>query len=153
MSQPNLPPYLGSWDELIKALLLNPFLGSGGSPHGPHPPQTHHERSDPQPSPWSPAANLILLTAAIRDIASHLPDSQKPLAGALSAVATDWEDGICPPPLPHPHVVAAAVEVMALASTLEKGGLRSALVREAGIILQKSFEAVEEKAAAVTAIA
>jgi len=40
-----------------------------------------------------------------------------------------------------------------LASTLEKSDFRSSLVREAGTILQKSFAAVEEKAAAVTAIA
>ena len=154
MSHPNLPPYLGSWEELINKLLHNPYLGSGAwPPPGPHPPQTHLERSEPQPSPWLPAANLIVLAAAVKDIASRLPESQKSLAGAISAAVADWEDGICPPPRPHPHVIAAAVEVLALASTLEKSGLRSSLVREAGTILQKSFAAVEEKAAAVTAIA
>jgi hypothetical protein len=110
MSHPNLPPYLGSWEELINKLLHNPYLGSGAwPPPGPHPPQTHLERSEPQPSPWLPAANLIVLAAAVKDIASRLPESQKSLAGAISAAVADWEDGICPPPRPHPHVIAAAV--------------------------------------------
>ncbi len=40
MSNPTLPPYLGTWDELLQALLHNPFLGSGG---GGIPPRTHLE--------------------------------------------------------------------------------------------------------------
>ena len=36
MNQTQLPPYLGSWEDMVKALLHNPTLGSGGwpAPHG-----------------------------------------------------------------------------------------------------------------------
>ena len=100
-----------------------------------------------------PVANLIVLTAAVKNIAAHLPESQKPIAAALTSAAADWEDGICPPPRPRPHVLVAAVEVLALASTLEQGTLRTALAHEAGTILEKSFAATGERPTALSAIA
>jgi hypothetical protein len=149
MSEPTLPAYLGSWKELIQKLLHDPFLGSGG---GPHPPRTHLETFGPSPDPWSPTASLIAMVAAMKDIASRLPESQKQVASVLSAVAADWEDGICPPPRPRPHVLVAAVEVMALASSMEQGSVRTSLAREAGTILEKSF-AGGERSSALTAVA
>ena len=151
MSHPTLPPYLGSWEELIEKLLHNPYLGSGGGPR-PRPHQTHIEEFGPQPDPWSPTASLLVMVAAFKDIAARLPESQKPVASALRAAAEDWEDGICPPPRPRPHVIAAAVELLALASSLKEGSVRNSLVRESSAILEKSFSA-EENATSLAAIA
>ena len=68
-----LPPYLGTWQELLKALLLDPFLGSAGGGYHPkvaaelvnpgpwgrsdHPPWNKmffDKRPDPGPDPWGP---------------------------------------------------------------------------------------------------
>jgi hypothetical protein len=138
MANPSLPPYLGTWEELVQALLHNPFLGGGRGPH-PHALEALKERLGPAPDPWSPTASLLVLAASLRDLASHLPEGQKGLGAAISQTVADWEDGICPPPRPRPHVIAAAVELLAFADTIEAGSLRTNMVREAGTILEKSF--------------
>ena len=49
---PWVPPYFGTWEQLVNELLHNPFLGSG---RGGYPPcvQTNILRmADPDPVPW-----------------------------------------------------------------------------------------------------
>jgi hypothetical protein len=149
MAHPTLPSYLGTWEELVQALLHNPFLGSGRGP------RTHADElmKGPHPDPWSPTASLLVMAAGLRDIAAHLPEGQRGLGSAILQTVADWEDGICPPPRPKPHVILAAVELLAFAETVEAGGLRSALVREAGAIMEKSFAGETGKSTQVTAIA
>ena len=53
---------------------------------------------------------------------------------------------------PGPHVIATAGEMLAFAGTWGPVGLRSGIVREAGVLLEKSFRAAEEPAQ-VTSIA
>jgi hypothetical protein len=154
MANPNLPPYLGSWDELVQALLHNPFLGSGRGPH-PHLLQTHLERMGPVPDPWSPASSLFVVAAALKDVVSRLPEGQKSQLGtAISQAAADWEDWFCGNgPRPRPHVIETAGELLAFAGTLEAGALRTGIVREAGTLLEKSYGAAQSESGQVRSIA
>jgi hypothetical protein len=53
-----LPPYLGTWQELLKALLLDPFLGSG---RGGYTPKVAAELVQPGPWPWDrPSPNKFV---------------------------------------------------------------------------------------------
>jgi hypothetical protein len=147
MAHPNLPSYLGTWEELVQALSNKPFLGSGRARQ----PQLLHsltERKGPQPDPWSPACALFVVTAGLKDIVSRLPEGQKSQLGtAIMGAADDWEDWYCGNgPGPGPHVIETAGEMLAFAGTLGAGGLRSGIVREAGILLEKSFGAAQEPA-------
>jgi hypothetical protein len=67
-----LPSYLGTWEELVQALLNIPFLGSSRAqqPHLLHPPT---ERKRPQPDSWSSAYALFVVAAGLKDIVSRLP--------------------------------------------------------------------------------
>jgi len=150
----DLPPYLGTWDELVRALLNNPFLGSGHTPVT-HALKAHSERLNPEPSPWSPASALFVVAAGLKDIVSRLPEGPKSQIGsAIISAADDWEDWYCGNgPRPGPHVMQTAGELLAFAGTLEAGALRTNIVREAGTLLEKSFGAVGEQPAQVTSIA
>lgn len=154
MANPNLPPYLGSWDELVQALLHNPFLGSGGGPH-PHLLQSLSERMRPRTEPSSPATALFVMAAALKDVASRLPDGQQSAIGnAIAQAADDWDEWYCGNgPRPNPHVVETVGELLAFAATLESGSLRAGIAAEAGALLQKSFGATGVGAAEVTSIA
>src|SRR5580704_9984256 len=60
-----LPSYLGTWEELVQALLNNPFLGSSRAQQ----PQLLHspsERKRPQPDSWSSAYALSVLAAGLK---------------------------------------------------------------------------------------
>jgi hypothetical protein len=53
-----LPPYLGSWQELLNALLHDPFLGSG---KGGYIPKLAADLINPGPSPWDrPSSNKFV---------------------------------------------------------------------------------------------
>jgi len=155
MSQPTLPPYLGSLEELIQALLHNPYLGSGrgGRPH------LHQAQVElnPQPLPPSPSPGTALFVSAIamRDIASRMSDgANNPIANAVGQAVADWEDWYCgTPPQPHPHVLGTVVELLGFAASLAPGSLRNGLAQEAGTLLQKSFGTAAAKPVAVTSIA
>jgi hypothetical protein len=153
----NLPPYLGTWDELVQALLNNPFLGSGGHGRIPvtHPINTHSERADPEPNPWTPASALFVVAAGLKDIVSRLPEgTESPIGSAIISAADDWEDWYCGNgPRPGPHVMQTAGELLAFAGMLEAGSLRTNIVQEAGTLIQKSFGAVGVQPAQVTSIA
>jgi hypothetical protein len=65
-----LPPYLGDYETLLKALLQNPFLGSGrGGPPPTHRHTMHGEALEPQPSPWhafASSAAAFLVSPSVR---------------------------------------------------------------------------------------
>ena len=150
MAHPTLPPYLGTWDELLQALLNNPFLGSGRGPHL----HALSERLQPQPQPWSPASALFVVAAGLKDIASRLPKGQEGLGSAISQAAADWEDWYCGNgPRPLPHVTETAGELLAFAGTLEASALRTNIVREAGTLLEKSYGGAASEPVQVTSIA
>jgi hypothetical protein len=151
MAHPTLPPYLGTWDELVQALLNNPFLGSGRTPIS-HLMKTQSE--GPDPHPWTPATALFVVAAGLKDIVSRLPEGGKSqLGSALNQAVDDWDEWYCGNgPRPGPHVMQTAGELLAFAGTLEAGSLRTNIVRQAGTLLEKSFGAVGQ-AAQVTSIA
>ena len=84
-----LPPYMGSWEQFMAALLHNPFLGSEG---GGIPPSTHPEAMmsspgtarlglpglglEPSPSPWMSAVSSLIAVISLREVASKMPDGQ-----------------------------------------------------------------------------
>src|SRR5690349_10172848 len=86
MSDPWVPPYFGSWNDLVNALLHNPFLGGGqdGGGHGPRPMMAAtvagegRYRMGPQPEPWFASTATALLMSAInlKLVASQLPEGQ-----------------------------------------------------------------------------
>jgi hypothetical protein len=154
MAHPTLPSYLGTWDELVQALLQNPFLGSGRSPLS-HLLQSRAERPEPQPSPWSLPSALFVVAAGLKDIVSRLPEgANTQIGGAIMQAVDDWEDWYCGNgPRPGPHVMQTVGELLAFAGTLEAGALRTNIVREASSLTEKSFGAAGEQPAQVTSIA
>jgi hypothetical protein len=154
MSTPPLPPYLGSWEELVKALLHNPFLGSPWPPH-------HALRaamlsagvpeSGPSPDPWLPAVSLLISEISLRDIASRLPagKSRNELVSAADEGLSKFIDDFCgTPPHPRPIVFLAAAELAAFGSSLAEGALRNQIFEVAGQLIQRTFGAPAKTAAA-----
>jgi hypothetical protein len=151
MPKPTLPPYLGTWDELLQALLHNPFLGGGGS----RPLlRSYDEKMGPQPQPWSPATALFVMAAALKDVAARLPEGQNSQFGnAITQAVDDWDDWYCGNgPRPGPHVIETAGELLAFANNLQAGSLRTGIVRQAGTLIEQSFGAQQEQSE-VTSIA
>jgi hypothetical protein len=152
MAHPTLPSYLGTWDELVQALLQNPLLGSGRTPLSHL--QSRADRLNPEPSPWFVAPALFIVAAGLKDIVSRLPEGATSQIGTVVTQAVDdWEDWYCGNgPRPGPHVMQTAGELLAFAATLEAGSLRTNIVREASSLMEKSFDAVAAPAQ-VTSIA
>jgi hypothetical protein len=152
MAHPTLPSYLGTWDELVQALLLNPFLGSGRTPLSHL--QSRADRPQPEPSPWALPSALFVMAAGLKDIVSRLPEGANSQIGtAIMQAADDWEDWYCGNgPRPGPHVMQTAGELLAFAAILEAGSLRTNIVREASSLMEKSFDAAAAPAQ-VTSIA
>jgi len=125
-----VPPYLGSWEQLVKALLHNPFLGGGGGPHFPHKSFSSQARArisddssgaaltsatdssrfaaDPQPQPWrSEATSVVLTVLGLKEAAAKIPDDrvrrayEENLTSVLSAFLDDY-CGNSPPHYPFP---------------------------------------------------
>jgi hypothetical protein len=148
MSGP-LPPYLGTWEQLMQELLLNPFLGSPSSP-------VHHRlfaamrprvADEPRlagPWPWSPAltgsgpnpwkgiAEFLVAQISLKELASSLPPEQtNELTASIESSIEDEVDDICgtrPPgwhwPGPPPWIFPIASELALMANTFQQGNLR-----------------------------
>lgn len=160
-----VPPYFGSYEDLRKALLVNPFLGSG---QGGHPYQTHLNLvEDPQPSPWraaysSPAQQavaLLISAATAKETASAMANSvvAKQVAASAEASITDVIDDYCgtPPrhvpwpfPGPPPWVWEIASQLTAAANMLQEGSLRTNLLQISGRVLEKGLGQSKAGAAA-----
>lgn len=161
MKFPWLPPYLGSWHELIEALLHDPFLGGGTKP-GPHhwafrmfDPEPSPWRPDlvawdPQPSPWSPAVSFLVSAISLKDLASKLPDAKlrKELDTQAGRTISTFIDEYCgtptrfprpwPWPGPPPWVYSIASELVLSANLLQEGSLRNEFLQVASEIVQKA---------------
>ncbi len=155
MSDPTLPPYLGTWNELLQALLQNPFLGSGS---GGIPPRTHlEELRTAQPTsvnPHSPAASLILSAIGTKLTAGRISDAKlrNEMIFAANQSLADYEDEFCgTPPRPHPWVFVLAIELTSFANTLPQGNLQTEILSVAGPLIQKSFGVGAQKQIGATA--
>lgn len=163
MSNPQLPPYLGSWEELVKALLHNPFLGSGaGGPHRfaerqtasatefPNPDDTTVSHHPPRPNEYTAS---LLAQVSLRQAATRLPKEQgKEIIGQIDGAIADEIDFICgsvpiilrlrhwPPPPPPWTFSSVAAELTLIANTLQEGGLRTELERVSGALLETGLK-------------
>jgi hypothetical protein len=127
MSTPWVPSYFGSWEELVRSLLHNPFLGSGTQtnhpllaylqqrpPHiGPPDPGPLDIANflnpgvlaalNPQPLPPRVMTSIFVAQLAIRDLTSHLPKEQGgELTTRLDQSIADEIDFVCGT-VPHVH--------------------------------------------------
>ena len=125
MTTPWVPPYFGSWEELVRSLLHNPFLGSGGQhpllayfqqrpPHiGPPDPGPLDIATllnpgviaalNPQPLPPRVMTAIFVAQLAVKDLASRLPKEQAgELNSTLEQSIADEIDFVCGT-VPHVH--------------------------------------------------
>lgn len=125
MSTPWVPSYFGSWEELVRSLLHNPFLGSGTHhplhayfqqrpPHiGPPDPGPLDVASflnpaviaalNPQPLPPRAITSLFLAQLSVKDVTSRLPKDQgAELTSGLEQTIADEIDFVCGN-VPHIH--------------------------------------------------
>ena len=89
----------------------------------------------------SPAVTLFVHGAALRQVASKLPEGQTKDELTLAAQQSimDWEDDFCgTPPRPRPTLDLAAA-LVDYAEQLGQGTLRNMIIEEAGQIAQKAF--------------
>ncbi|AIF47673.1 hypothetical protein [Dyella japonica] len=89
----------------------------------------------------SPAVSLFVCGAALKQIASNLPEGQAKteLMSAAQQTIMDWEDDFCgTPPRPRPALDLAAALVN-YAEELGQGTLKNLILAEAGQIAQKAF--------------
>jgi hypothetical protein len=147
-----LPPYFGSYEQLIKALLHNPFLGSG---QGGFPPRAFE---DPQSSPWrnahvnptQQAVALFISAATAKATASAMSDKEmaRQIVASADAAISEVMDDYCgtPPrkvpwpfPGPPPWVWEISSELTTAANALQEGSLRSSLLDISGRVLSKGF--------------
>jgi hypothetical protein len=150
MNNPMSPSYLGSWDELVNALLHNPFLGGG---RGGVPPRVKAEMSreggpemGPQPDPWfvSTATSFLTSLIALKQVASHLDGEGRAFERAADRALEEMLDEFCGtaphvPPRPWPLVVG--VELIAFARSLPDGELKSRIIAIGGTVVQRSVGA------------
>lgn len=151
MSTPWVPPYFGSYEQLVNELLHDPFLGSGR----PHPLRvTEMARTGPaegpQPDPWRSTAVSYLVTAvSMKEIASQMKGRlQEQLAQDAEGAIVQFLDDFCgtPPqripwhwPGPPPWNSALAAELAMVANTLQAGFVRTELLNVAGRIIEKGL--------------
>jgi len=156
MGTPLLPPYLGSWNDLMRALLHDPFLGS---PHrhlhtamlqarSASDPMPGWVAGDPEPTPWLPAAvSHLVRLASLKAAASSLSQASRAhLTSQIDAsIAAYIDEDICPPPRrwpfpgPPPGPLAVASELAMVANSLAEGSLRTDLLRVSGQIVEKAL--------------
>jgi hypothetical protein len=155
-----VPPYFGSWDELVQALLHNPFLGSDPEPPHPHSlmmrnfgPAGKHPAPAPwaEASPWRSAVAGFAAAVNVQVLASHVRDEavRQQMAQSAERAIADLLDEWCgtpwrwpwPWPGPPPWVLGIASELNGIASSLPEGEMRSGLQALAGQVAAKGFGA------------
>lgn len=159
MSIPWVPPYFGSWDELIKAVLNNPHLGE--PPRKPVPYTDYMLRdpvpnawavAGPQPNTWSPAISFLISAISLNQVTRHMPEGQvrNDLSKSTDRAIDDFVDwcgtkvpgyhwpGPGPVPGPGPGILALVSELGIAAQSFE-GPMRAEVLAVAGQIAQKAF--------------
>jgi len=147
VSTPTLPPYLGSWEELVNALLHNPSLGGGrgGIPH-----QVAAEmirqggpEMGPQPEPWfvSTATSFFTSIITMKQVASQLNGEGRSFERAADRALEEILDEFCgtPPHFPpRPWPLLVGIELIAFARALPEGELKNAIIIVGGRVVQRS---------------
>jgi hypothetical protein len=150
MSAPWVPPYFGSYEELVKALLHNPRLGSPAP--GPHSTHANTVELNPQPLPPgnSGPVRYLATLVSMRMLARAIPDktiADHVARGAETGIQ-EFLDDFCgtPPrkipwpwPGPPPWVLPLASDLVMFANALQAGEFRDGLMHVAGQIVQKGY--------------
>jgi hypothetical protein len=161
MSTPYVPPYFGSYEEIVNALLHDPFLGSGRSHYLP---QTHVQADElnpqplppraPTPDPWRNAAVRYLATLVqMQELARTVgnPETSRQLIAQSQMAIQAFLDDYCgtPPrripwpwPGPPPWVLTLAAELTSAANT-QIGSFREGLMQVAGQVAELGLPAAK----------
>jgi hypothetical protein len=146
---PWVPPYFGSYQELVQYVLSHPLgPGSGRPPRV----EAYRKAPDPGPDPWGPpygpvaalvnAVNVKVLAGTV-----NAPARQQLEVSANQAIEQILDDYCGTPPRvypwpwpgPPPWVYVIASELNAIANTMEAGRLREGLTEVAGQVLQRGL--------------
>jgi len=136
MTNPWLPPYLGSWEQLIAASLHNPLLGT-----------------EPSPLPWRLAVGSLLTSISLRQVASKMPDgkAKTELGRRVDNAILEFIDGCgtdphpgspWPWPGPLPWVYPIVAELVTTANAITDGTVRDEAIRVAGQIMERASGSV-----------
>lgn len=145
MSDPWVPTYFRSGNDLTAALSHNSFLGGGEK-------APHHFAlpvAGPGPQPWSPPVAFVLSAIGVKEVAARLSDEQlrknldTQASAAISAFIDDCGNGLrypwrWPLPGPPPPPFAILSELALAANMLQDGNLREEVLKVAGEIAQKA---------------
>jgi hypothetical protein len=147
---PWVPPYFGSYQELVQYVLTHPLDSGGVRP--PSRMAAYRKAPDPGPDPWGPpygpvaslvnAVNVKALAATVSG-----PARQQLEVSANAAIEQILDDYCGTPPRvypwpwpgPPPWVYVIASELNAIANTMEAGRLREGLTEVAGLVLQRGL--------------
>jgi hypothetical protein len=165
MADPWLPPYFGSYEQLLNELLSNPFLGGGTTSHpplqalrayrqgtelpsaGPWPVPWRLETGSPQPVPWRlGAAGYLVSVLALRDAAAGAGEEGAAVVRSADRAVDRFIDDYCgtvwhvpwPVPGPGPWVFELASQLSLVANTLQPGELRNAVLNLASRVIRTS---------------
>ena len=155
-----VPPYFGSWDQLVAALMHNPFLGSGQSSHphllsamrtaggGAYP---DPDAPEPDPHPWRHVVAGFVAAVNVQALATHVRDeaTRKAMEQSAGNTIAQLLDDYCGTP-PHkwpwpwpgtpPWVWTIASELNAVAAGLPEGALKTGLQNVAGQVIAKGVQ-------------
>jgi hypothetical protein len=154
---PWVPPYFGSWADLIQYSLQNPL-----GPRPGHFPTVQAARAmeinalpqDPVPShhrPWAFVVSALVTAVNAKVLAATLPDgaSRKRAEASASSAIDQILDDYCgtppkkapwPYPGPPPWLIPIATELSGLANIVEAGPLREGLNHVAGQVMQGAVQ-------------
>ena len=169
MSELWVPPYFGSWDELVQSVMQAATSSTGRGRHpgsylmhsslGPSPepwvlgPQPEPWVLGPHPDPWRSSIAYLVSVLSLKDVIERIPDGhmQQNFSQRIDATIADILDDWCgtkprpwPPrpwPGPPPWVFSIVTSLTLVANTLQEGRLRNDILDVAGQVVQKSFEA------------
>jgi hypothetical protein len=152
MSNPWLPPYLGSWEDLMAALLHDPYLGGWRRPNIVL--QTHANTAAEPLSGWPAAVASLVGAVSLRDVASSLPDgrAKEELVMRVDQAISRFIDDCgtiyrhpLPWPPPGPVADGIASELAIIANVLPNGRARDGIIEVAGRIVQNAVESAPRR--------
>jgi hypothetical protein len=146
-----VPPYFGSWDDLVKYV-----VNSALHPKVPRPNWVDLEAlppdsvpAGPVPDPWKAVTATLVSAVTAKQLALSMKGSagaqmEKSASAAIEQVLDDY----CgtpprkipwPYPGPPPWSYGIASELMAIANASQVAGLREDLTKVAGQVVQRGF--------------
>jgi hypothetical protein len=174
MADPWVPPYFGSYEQLLNELLSNPFLGGGSTSHPPlqalraYRYGTELPSAGPSPVPWrgleSPhhvpwrleAAGYLVSVLALREAAAGAGEEGGAVVRSADLAIDRFIDDYCgtvwhipwPVPGPGPWVFGLASQLSLIANTLQQGELRNAVQNLAAGVIRKGVSEIAPRGTA-----